>query len=93
MSKSEQSAVEIVIIHNDPPCRKCHDTRETVNSAVKEAGVAVRIKEVLSGSPEAAAYGVVVPPMVLVSGKVVSAGFVPLRAGLVKLLQDEANCG
>lgn len=90
MVQSQDAGVEIVLIHNDPPCRKCLDTRAAIESAMAEAGVRTTMRELHTGTPEADAFGVVVPPMVLVNGKVVSAGFVPIRSGLVKLIRKES---
>jgi hypothetical protein len=91
MGQSAEAAVEIVLIHNDPPCKKCLDTKAVIEGALAEAEVDAEMRELHTGTPEAAAFGVVIPPMVLVNGKVVSAGFVPVRSGLVKLIRKEAG--
>lgn len=88
MSK-EQHSVEIVILHNDPPCTKCVKTKSVVESACSAVDGDVTVREVVTGTDEAAQYGVVAPPMVLVNGKVASAGFTPMKAGLIKLLKAE----
>ena len=61
------------------------------NSPIRAVCGGVTFKEVFTGTPEAVQYGAVFSPMVLVDGKVASAGFVPLKAGLVKLIQDVAD--
>jgi hypothetical protein len=83
---AEPSPVEVVLVHRDPPCKKCLKTKAVVEEAMADAAVPVTFKEVFTGTPEAEQYGAVFSPMVLVAGKVASAGFIPLKAGLVKLI-------
>ena len=81
--------VELVLLHRDPPCKKCLKVKETVEEAAAESGVPTVFREIFVGTPEAAPYGVVVSPTVLVNGKAASAGFAPLKSSLVTAIRRE----
>jgi hypothetical protein len=53
--------------------------------------VAVRV--ITSREPEAARYGAVLTPMVVLNGKIVCAGIVPTASGLAKLIRAEVAGG
>ena len=80
--------LEVILLHRDPPCKKCLKTKAVLEEAIREATRPVDFKEIFTGTPEAAQYGAVFSPMVLIGGKVASAGFVPLKAGLIKLIDE-----
>lgn len=89
MTAADRPCVTVLIIRNDPPCRKCRAT-ETVAHELAEARpgqVAVRV--IRRDGPEAQSYGPVLTPMVAVNGKVVCAGMVPVKGGMEKLLERE----
>ena len=88
---SEKTSVEVVLIHQHPPCKKCLQVKAVIEEAMAEATRDVSFREIFTGTPEAAAFGAVFSPMVLVAGAVVSAGFVPAKAGLVKLMDGEVS--
>jgi hypothetical protein len=83
--------VELVLVHRDPPCKKCLKAKEILQEAAAESGVATTFKEVFVGTPEAAAYGAVASPMVVINGKTASAGFAPLKSSLVTAIRREAG--
>ena len=88
---SEETPVEVVLIHRNPPCKKCLKTRAAIEQASAEATRSVAFKEIYTGTPEAAPYGAVFSPMVLIDGEVVSAGLVPTKAGLVTLINGAGS--
>jgi len=85
------STVELVLVHRDPPCKKCLTTKAILTEAAAESGVATSFREVFMGTPEAAPYGVVASPMVVINGKTASAGFTPLKSALVNAIRKEAG--
>lgn len=88
---TEDAAVQVTFIHKEPPCKKCLKAKDVVKDAIEECGVKVDCREVIAGTPEAAEFGAVFSPMVVIGGSVASAGFVPLKSGLVKLLRSAAD--
>jgi hypothetical protein len=83
--------IELVLVHRDPPCKTCLKAKAILEEAAAESGVETTFKEVFVGTPEAAAYGAVASPMVLVNGKAASAGFAPLKSSLVSAIRKEAG--
>ena len=49
----------------------------------------VEVRCIIAESEEARRYGVLLTPMVLLDGKSVSAGMVPVKGGLIKLLEKQ----
>ncbi|MBT3287008.1 MAG: hypothetical protein HN849_06245 [Victivallales bacterium] len=84
-------AVELVLVHRHPPCKKCLKAKATMEEAAVESGVATTFKEIFIGTPEAAPYGAVASPMVMINGKTASAGFAPLKSALVNAIRKEAE--
>lgn len=77
---------ELILIRSDPPCRKCHKTEAVLHDVAAQAPQHVVVRCLTSGDPGAVRYGAILTPMVLLNGKVVSAGMVPRAKGLLKLL-------
>ncbi len=83
--------LEIVLIRNDPPCRKCHKTDKLLRAIAEDHAGEVTVRVITAGSPAAAEFGAVMTPMVVLNRKVVSAGLVPLRSGLERLIAAELS--
>jgi len=78
---------ELLIIRNDPPCKKCHQVERVLREAADAVGFPVDLRCISARTDEARSYGAVLTPMVLLDGKSVSAGMVPRKGGLIKLLE------
>ena len=89
MSQSAESPVELLLIHNEPPCRKCRKAESVLQELAASHPAEVTFRSMASKHPEAARYGAIVTPMVLMDGKLVTAGRVPRLAGLEILLQRQ----
>ena len=87
MAKTEP--VEIVLIRNEPPCRKCHKTDAVLKAVTADFPGRVSVRVITADSPAAAEYGAVMTPMVILNDKVVCAGVVPMRSGLDRLIAAE----
>jgi len=81
--------IELVLIHNEPECRKCRKVRALLEEIVEAHSGEVVLRCVGPDSPEARQAGAVLTPMVLINGKVACAGVVPTRAGIETLLERE----
>lgn len=67
-------------------CPKCRKTEEVVRRLEAKHPGSIAFRKVSTDSPEAEQIGVVMPPMLLVDGILVSAGRVPDEAGLDRLI-------
>jgi len=85
--------MELLMIHNDPPCRKCRKVEEILSRVSENAGERVTFRSVVVGSPEVEEYGAVMTPMILLDGRVVSAGIVPTEHGIAELVRRELQAG
>jgi len=81
-------AHELLLIRNDPPCKKCHQVENVLREAALEVEFDVDVRCIVAESEEARGYGALLTPMVLLDGKSVSAGMVPRKGGLIKLLRN-----
>ncbi|MBT3378232.1 MAG: thioredoxin family protein [Lentisphaerae bacterium] len=80
-------AHEFLLIRNDPPCKKCHQVEDVLRETVDAVAFDVEIRCITTATEEARSYGALLTPMVLLDGKSISAGMVPRKGGLVKLLE------
>jgi hypothetical protein len=80
-----------VLIRNDPPCRKCRETEAALESVVRDCGGTAEMVMLTVAEAQAAGYGVVLTPTVLVNGKVLCAGIVPRAAGVARVVAAEAQ--
>jgi len=85
----QSAPVEIVLIRNEPPCRKCHKADALLKDVAAAFSGRVSVHVITSDSPAAAEYGAVMTPMVILNDKVVCAGIVPMRSGLERLIAAE----
>lgn len=76
----------ILLIKSPTSCRKCRDTEAVLRQAAVAWPGRIVLRSIDSRTPEADAYGAVLPPMVIVDGTVLCAGIVPSPAGLQRLL-------
>ena len=81
--------VELLLIRSDPPCRRCRRAEEVLRAAAEARPGEVAFRSVRRDEPEAAAYGAVLTPMVVMNGKIVCAGMAPTAAGLDALIARE----
>ena len=80
-------AHELLLIRNDPPCKKCHQAEAVLREAADAVEFDVEVRCIVADCQEAWDYGALLTPMVLLDGKSVGAGMVPRKGGLVKLLE------
>jgi len=80
-------AHELLLIRNDPPCKKCHQVEDVLRETANAVGFPVDVRCIGVRTDEARSYGALLTPMVLLDGKSVSAGMVPRKNGLIKLLE------
>ena len=80
---------ELLLIHNEPPCRKCRKAERVLSELAGNHPGEITFRSITAKDPEAARYGAIVTPMVLIDGKLVTAGRVPRLAGLEALLQRQ----
>ena len=85
------SVVELILIHRNPPCKKCLKVKALLLEAGQEAKADTSFREIFMDAPEAEPYGPVVSPTVLINGKMASGGFTPLKSSLVKLIEKQAG--
>jgi len=91
MSEKNESVAEFLLIRGDPPCRKCRATEALLEDLAAELPGRVTYRVIRRDDPEATAYGAVLTPMLVLDGKVVCAGMVPVKKGLVRLLERAAG--
>lgn len=81
--------VRLTLIRSEPPCRKCRETEAALTAAARECGDRVEVVLLTVAEAQAAGYGVVLTPTVLVNGKVLCAGIAPRAAGVVRIVTAE----
>ena len=81
--------MRLLLIRSDPPCRKCRETEAALATVARDGGDAVEMVVLTVTEAEAAGYGVVLTPTVLVNGKVLCAGIVPRSVGVARVVAAE----
>ena len=81
--------VDLLLIHNEPPCRKCLQTEKLLREIVAADPDLAQLRVLASDAPEALDFGAVLSPMIAINGKVLCAGIIPARAGIEKILAAE----
>lgn len=89
MTQADRPRVTLLLIRSDPPCRKCRAAEALLRELQEAWPGRAAVRVIRRDEPEAEAYGAVLTPMVVMNGKVVCAGMVPVRRGLEKLLKRE----
>lgn len=82
--------MELLLIRAEPPCRKCHKTEAVLREVAAASPEPLDVRCLAADDPEAARFGAVMTPMVILNGKVVCAGIVPRARGLSKLIENES---
>ena len=80
--------LELLLIHAGKPCPTCVRTRQTLAEVVARSTRAVTVREITTDDPEAGRYGAVITPMVVLSGRVLSAGMAPLAGNLLRIIGE-----
>ena len=73
-----------------PGCAKCKNLEDTVNEAVREAGIEARVTKVTDFT-EIVKLGIMSTPGLIVNGKVKLSGKVPSKAEITQILASEAD--
>lgn len=76
----------ITLINALHPCPKCAACREMVGRFQERFPGRIVFRQIEADSPQAADFGVIMPPMVLLEDFLVAAGKVPLEGGFEKLI-------
>lgn len=92
-SSSPGNTVAIELIHNEPSCRKCRETEAVLEAVVRERPGQATLRVMTLREAQAAGRGVVLPPTVLINGKVLCAGIVPRREGVLRIVDRELEPG
>jgi len=81
--------VRIEVFGSAPPCAKCRASVKLSEEVAREFGDAVEVKEYTAFSKEADKYNIMMPPTVIVNGKVFVTGKVPDRDELINAVKRE----
>jgi len=81
--------LELLLIRNEPSCRKCHKTEAVLREVAESHPAHVSVRVITADTEEAHRYGALITPMVLLNGKVACAGMVPRATGLRTLVEAE----
>ena len=90
MADRAANPVELLLIRSDPPCGKCKKTDALLAEIAAARPGAVTVRNITTNDPDAARYGAVLTPMLVLNGKIVCAGIVPVKSGLEKLIAAES---
>lgn len=67
--------VNITVIKNPAGCTMCEETARIVNEATRKfPGEEIKLDLVASGTPEAAGFGIITTPVVVINRKIYSMG-------------------
>lgn len=89
MSEHTDLPAELLLIRNEPSCRKCHQVEAVMRDIAATWPDKVSVRVITADDAEAQRCGVLLVPMVLLNGKTVCAGVVPRRLALEKLVAAE----
>ena len=81
--------VTLTLIEAPRGCRKCEACLAMIQRLQERWPGRVELKTIMADAPEAADYGLIMPPMLLLGDFIVATGKVPLESGLVKLVARE----
>lgn len=70
------------------PCKKCEACRKLAARLQELFPGRIEYREFKANSPEAAQYGVIMPPMLVIDDFIVSSGNVPVESGLVQVVAE-----
>jgi len=81
--------ITITLINAPHPCPKCAACQAMVARLQERHPGRIEFRQIQADGPEAADFGVIMPPMLLLGDFIVSAGNVPRETGLTKLVERE----
>ena len=79
--------VRITLIHNEPSCRKCRETKAILDAVVAESAGCCVLDTLTLAEAYEAGLGAVLTPTVLLDGRVLCAGIVPRKDGVLRVLR------
>jgi hypothetical protein len=86
---SEEARLTLTMISALKPCKKCDACREMVARLQARFPGRIEYCEFRADAPEAAQYGVIMPPMLIMDDFIVASGNVPVESGLTRLLASQ----
>ncbi|PIZ37493.1 MAG: hypothetical protein COY42_24110 [Armatimonadetes bacterium CG_4_10_14_0_8_um_filter_66_14] len=85
--RAEQVTITLITaLHECPKCAKCE---AMIGRLMEVHPGGIEFRKVPADAPEAADYGVVMPPMVIVDDFIACAGKVPLEGAFAKLVANQ----
>ena len=81
--------IEVKVFGAEPPCVNCKRAEQEAKAAAAEFPGQVTVQKVWALSPEGLALDLLLTPAVMVNGKVVSQGRVPLAEELERIYRTE----
>ena len=81
--------VTITIIASEPPCDKCMTSKKIAQNLVERYPGQVELKVLNALEPEAAKYGVIMTPTVLVDRALVAIGKIPNESRLEEIVKKK----
>jgi protein-disulfide isomerase len=81
--------VEVKVFGAEPPCAKCKQSEQEARKAAAKFPGQVSVEKLSAHSPQGVAFGFVMTPAVVVNGKVVAQGRVPMEEELERILRAE----
>jgi hypothetical protein len=81
--------LQIKVFGTTPPCANCKRAEQQATKAADEFPGQVEVVKLDALGPEAAQYGLMVTPMVVVGDRVVATGKVVPAARLVPVIREE----
>ncbi|HEX58654.1 MAG TPA: thioredoxin family protein [Methanomicrobia archaeon] len=85
--------MKVQVFGTEPPCARCKATERLVRKLVKELGLDAEVEKVSVFSEEAERLGIMMPPAVVIDGKLVKQGGVPTEKELREALGAAARSG
>lgn len=80
---------QVVLIKSPTNCRKCVAARQLLDALAAEFGDELAVTELVSISDEAARYGILLTPAIVINDFIVSTGKVPRLEKLRAWLQQQ----
>lgn len=81
--------VTITLVSALRECNKCNACEAMIRRLQERFPGRIVFHKVRADDPEAAEYGVLMPPMLILDGFLLSAGNVPIESGLVTLVAEQ----
>jgi disulfide oxidoreductase YuzD len=81
--------IEVKVFGAEPPCVKCKQVEQAAKKAAERFRGQVSVEKLWALSAEGLQFGFVMTPAVVVNGKVISQGRVPLEGELERIFQSE----